>query len=148
VEGYGRIEMSRAKSIGSVLLGGWSGRRLLELLLLGAVLVCHGFFGASHQIHKTPNSDTLPVTGHVSHAGMQEADEGLFTGVHSDPGLDAMAYAAVLLALSLGAIPWLMGGARARIAVPGKPLAGGRFPRLVPHLARDPTPAVLQVFRL
>lgn len=148
MEGHGQIEMSWAKSIGTVLLGGWSGRRLLALLLLGAVLVCHGFFGASHQIHKTPNSDTLPVTGHASHAGMQEADEGLFTSVHGDLGLDAMAYAAVLLALSLGALPWLLGGARARIAVPGKPLAGGRFPRHVPHPARGPTPAVLQVFRI
>lgn len=148
VEGYGRIEMSRAKSIGYVLLGGWSGRRLLALLLLGAVLVCHGFFGASHQIHKTPNPDTLPVTGHASPAGMQEADEGLFTGVHSDLGLDAMAYAAVLLALSLGALAWLLAGARARIAVSVTPPAGGRFPRLVPHPARGPTPAVLQVFRL
>ncbi len=148
MEGYEQIGMPRAKSIGSAL-GGWSRRRLLALLLLAAVLVCHGFFGASHQIHQTSNADTLPVAGHASHAGMQEADEGRFTGVsHSDLGLDAMAYAAVLLALSLGALLWLLGSARARIAILVRPPAGGRFPRLVPHPARGPTPAVLQVFRL
>ena len=139
--------MSRAKHIGS-FLGGWFRRRLLALLLLGAVLLCHGFFGASHQIHNTSKADALPVTGHASHAGMQEADEGRSTGVHGDLGLDAMAYAAVLLALSLGALLWLLGSARARIAILVRPPAGGRFPRLVHHPARGPTPAVLQVFRL
>jgi len=148
VEGYKQIEMSRTKSIGSVLLDSWSRRRLLALLLLGAVLGCHGFFGASHQIHQISNSDMLAVTGHASHAVMQEADEGRFTGLHGDLGLDAMAYAAVLLALSLGALLWLLGSARARIAILVRPPAGGRFPRLVPHPARGPTPAVLQVFRL
>lgn len=141
--------MLRAKSIGSIL-GGWSRRRILAFLLLGAVLVCHGFFGASHQVHRTPNPDTPSATGHASHVGMQEqeADEGLSTGVHGDLGLDAMAYAAVLLALSLGALAWMLAGARARIAVSVTPPAGGRFPRLVPHPARGPTLAVLQVFRL
>lgn len=148
VEGYKQIEMSRTKSIGSVLLDSWSRRRLLALLLLGAVLGCHGFFGASHQIHQISNSDMLAVTGHASHAVMQEADEGRFTGLHGDLGLDAMAYAAVLLALWLVVLLWLLGGTRARIAVYVAPPSVGRFLRLVAPLARGPTPALSQVFRL
>jgi len=143
--------MRRAKVIRSVLYG-WSGRVLLALLLAGALLLCHGLYGASHQVFATLHAE------HASHAHMPHADThgaGVgeqspvqHQGGHGEGHLGHVAYAAALLVISLGAILWLLSGGRTcargvlfslstRVVPPGYLLPPPR-----------PGPTLLQVFRL
>jgi hypothetical protein len=145
--------MRRVNVLGSVR-GGWSGRVLLALLLAGALLLCHGLYGASHQVFATLHAE------HYSHAHTAHTDTHGATTVGEQPPvkhqggdeeghLGHVAYAAALLVISLGAVLWLLSGGRtwtrsalfslSKLAVP---LGGLRpSPRPSPTL-------LLQVFRL
>ena len=148
--------MRRARAIGFVP-DGWSGRVLLTSLLAAALLLCHGLFGASHQVFSALHTEHS-AHGHSSHAHTSHADShGAVVGElapmqHQSGGgeghLGYVAYAAALLVISLGAVLWLLGAGRTwtksglssfpKRAVPPK------FLRPLP----GPSPALLQVFRL
>jgi hypothetical protein len=143
--------MRRAKDIGSVLKGR-SGRLLLALILAGALLLCHGLYGAAHQVFSTLHAS------HASHAHTPHTDaHGPGVGEHTpidrqdgdgEGHLGHVAYAAALLVVSLGALLWLLGGGRAwtesGLSSLLKRTAAPRFLRPPPI----PRPALLQVFRL
>ena len=143
--------MRRVKVVGSVL-DGWSGRVLLALLLTGALLLCHGLYGASHQVFyalhaehsshvRTPHTDT-----HGAGVGGQPPVE--HQSGDGEGHLGHVAYAAALLVISLGAVLWLLSRGRAwtRGGLPtfSKLLA----PLVVLQPPPRPSPALLQVFRL
>jgi hypothetical protein len=128
-----------------------SRRGLLALLLVGALLLCHGAYGALHQYHQTFCTASLPAAAHPPHNHAHGAGDG-GAGKHpGEPGegcLGHVAYAATLLLISLGAILRLLYGGRMRTKVSAS-LPMRFFPPLVLHPARPPTPpALLQVFRL
>jgi hypothetical protein len=145
-EGYRQTEMPRPKFIGTVH-DGWTGERLLALLVLGAVLLCHGAFGASHQVHYNSGAYAPPGVGHTSHMELQVAEEAGLAGAHGEEGLGSTAYFAAFVALSLGALLWLLNSVRAWGRSRAGMLPGRLLPRPILHPARGPTPTVLQVFR-
>jgi hypothetical protein len=151
VEGAEPVEMKRVKDIGFVLEGR-SSRVLLAVFLAGALLLCHGLYGASHQIFAALHGEH-DSHGHTSHTGTHGAGVEDHTPVDRQDGhggghLGHVAYAAVLLVISLGALLWLLSGGRAwtrsRLSLHPKRLAPPRF------LCPSPrsSPALLQVFRL
>lgn len=129
----------------------WSSRGLLALLLVGALLLCHGVYGALHQMHQISCASVLPAAEHSSHTHAHEAGDGEHPGETGSEGcLGKVAYAATLLLISTGAILRLLNGGRARAKVPAPSLRMRSFPPLILHPARGPTlpPALLQAFRL
>jgi hypothetical protein len=144
--------MRRAKVIGSVL-DGRSGRVLLALLLAGVLLLCHGLYGVSHQVFATLHAEH-PSHAHMSHTDTDEAGVGEQSPVEHQGGdgeghLGHVAYAAVLLVISLGAVLWLLSGSRTwtrgvPFSLPERVVPPGYLRPL-----RRPSPTLLlQVFRL
>jgi hypothetical protein len=124
------------------LLRGSKGRQL-ALLLVGAILLCHGVFGILH-LCSTPTAPTHQTHEHPSFA------DGTAAG-HDHPvcHLTGAEYFAVLFTAFLGLVLGLLKCARlwGRVASfrPSRPY----LPPLVSHLPRGPTNLpVLQVFRL
>ena len=126
-------------------------RGTLAILLAVSVLVCHGLYGAFHQVHafgvEAPGHAAPHVQNHqATHAVHGGIDQG--EGHAGHPG--GMAYAAVLgAALLAAAFAVALGGPRlgpraALVADPGR-----RYPPSFLRPARGgwPLPA-LQVFRL
>ncbi len=128
--------------------GGRSGG-LLAIVLAVALLLCHGALGAHHQLHQTSAADGPPAVGHLAHGGHADA-HGVAQGSNGEHGgcSACVAYAAVLLVVSLGALLWRSGRglAWARMADPSLSSLG--FVARVLRQARGPTLPVLQVFRL
>lgn len=130
--------------------------RLTTALLVVAVLVCHGLFGAAHQTF-------TPATGaHVHHASPHkqasafgEAQGGDHTGHqtgHHEAGhlAGSADYAAVLVTILFGAVLRLLRGILLLNAAPALQSAGRSFRNAIArihHLRRPALPA-LQVFRL
>jgi hypothetical protein len=85
-----------------------TGDRLLALLLIWALLLCHGIFGSLHEL------SNLAIPEHPaaeSHQGEHAPARHLQAGAHD--------YAAALLALLLGAVYWFLRlEARSRNASP------------------------------
>lgn len=116
MKGAEPVEMKRVKDIGTDSHR-WSRRVLLALFLSGVLLLCHGFYGASHQVLSALQE------GQASHAHTAHADtHGAGVGGHipvdrQDRGgeghLGHVAYAAALLVISLGAVLWLLSGSSA-----------------------------------
>jgi hypothetical protein len=151
-KGGERIGMRRVGHIGSVLEGR-SRSALLALVLAGALLLCHGLYGASHQVFAALHDE------HVSHSHSPHTDtHGVGVGKHNTPvdwqdgdgegHLGHIAYAAALLVVSLGAVLWLLGGGRAwtrsSLSLLPKRVFSPRFLYPPPR----PRPVLLQVFRL
>lgn len=132
------------------------GRSALALLVVGALLACHGVFGGFHLFPgaldaASPNwgHGGTPLAGeHPSHAGAAVGGHGA-EGTGGHPSTSE--YAAVLLAVFVGTVLGLLLCARtprpvseARLEADGFVLYPG-----VPALARGPDlRAFLQVFRL
>lgn len=123
----------------------------LALLLAVALLLCHGVLGAHHQMHEVANADGSPAFEHpahgsVSHMGAHSVEQQP-NGEH-DGCSTCVAYAAVLLIVSLKVLLWLLNGTLAwtRKAEPSLPSLGLATP--VSNPTRGPTLPVLQVFRL
>ena len=112
---------------------------LLLLLLVGALLLCHGAFGPLHQLSNAALSKHLMV-GHPSH------QQGLADG-HP---VGAPDYAASLFALLLGMVYGLLRReARVRDALSALRRTGWLPTTAVFQLPRGPDPPLfLQVFRL
>ncbi len=144
------VGVARTSTIGSTA-GAWAPKAPLALLLAAALLLCHGIYGASHQLHQTAGPASLHAPAHASAAGSHGGTHGDGAG-HTEGGAEGhpgkTAYAAALAIVLLGAVvALLIGGVRfwVRAAAP----ISGRRPRL-PAVARprgSPAP-VSQVFRL
>jgi hypothetical protein len=133
------------------IVAGGRFRGLLTLVLVIALLLCHGALGAHHQAHQTSTGDLEQASAHASHEHDRGA-HGVGAGGHSEGyGSDCsscVAYFAVLLVVSLGALLWLLRGVRSWTSIARPLLFPLRFVSLVPHLPRGPVLPVLQVFRL
>jgi hypothetical protein len=125
------------------LLRGSKGRQL-AILLVGAILLCHGVLGVLHLC----STSTVPV--HQTHEHPSFTDETAAGHDHPVCHLTGTEYFAVLYTAFLGLLfGLLLKGARlwGRVASfrPSKPY----LPPLVAHPPRGPTNLpVLQVFRL
>ena len=113
--------------------------RLLPLLLVGALLLCHGAFGPLHLFGDPMLSDHSTAVEHTTH---QEED-----GTADDHLLGAHDYAAALLALLLGMIYTLL-RREARDTSPTPRHTGSLASTRMFHLPRGPSPPLSQVFRL
>jgi hypothetical protein len=101
--------------------------RLLPLLLVGALLLCHGAFGSLHQLNG-PVLFEQPAEGHP-------------LGAHD--------YAAALFTLLLGMVCMLLRReARIRGALPALRRTGLLPTSEIFRLPHGPSPPLLQVFRL
>lgn len=110
------------------------GKVLVGFVIL-AVLLCHGVYGAGHQL--APAHDAAHGE-HSTHAGEKDA--------HPAGHLSGVAYAAVLLAFFVAAASIKFVGVGFEVV---KPRSVMRFsPPGLPHLPRGPTLRFLQVFRL
>jgi hypothetical protein len=136
--------MSRGRS-----RGGWAREaraRGLALLLVGALLLCHGVLGVLH-LCPTPPADVA-----AQHAGHEHSSSGTGAISHEHQAchlLHVAAYYAVLLAAFL----WLVGllllkEARLWSTRDAPAASFRRFGPVVLHPPRGPTLPVLQVFRL
>ena len=111
--------------------------RLLPVLLIGALLLCHGALGSLHQLHDVP--DPAPMK-HAQHHGGNDA---------SDDHPASANYAAVFFALLFWLVYGLLRSATgARTSLPAARAAIGAVPAKIPILPRGPTFLLLQVFRL
>ena len=129
--------------------GGRSGN-LVALVLAVALLLCHGALGAHHQLHQASPADAAPVIGHLAHGGHADA-HGVGQGSNGEHGgcSACVAYAAVLLVVSLGALLRRLGrGLLVWVRMADPFLSSLGFTAPVLHPARGPTLPVLQVFRL
>lgn len=127
--------------------GGWHRRGLLALLLVGTMLLCHGAYGALHQVCATLHAEHSSLadthgTGAGEHPVEHQGADG--EGQH----LGHIAYAATILVLSLGAFLWLLSGARRWTTVAPSSLPDRVFPPVFLRPPRRPEPSFLQVFRL
>lgn len=106
---------------------------VLAVSLIVAVLLCHGAYGAGHQLASA-------YEAHETHAAHGEGD------AHPAGHLSGVSYAAVLLVFFLAAASMKFVRAEFEVANPRSVM---RFsPPGLPHLPRGPTLRLLQVFRL
>jgi hypothetical protein len=113
--------------------------RLLTLLLVGSLLLCHGAFGSLHQLKGPMLSDHSTVEEYTSHQ-----EEHGSTGAHPMGTHD---YAAALFALLLGMVHVLL-RREGRDAYPTLRRTGSLPTTRIFHLPRGPDPPLSQVFRL
>jgi hypothetical protein len=112
--------------------------RLLPLLLVGALLLCHGAFGSLHQF-RGPVLFDQPTVKHQSH--QEEPADGHALGAHD--------YAAALFALLVGMVYVLLRReARIRGALRALRRVGGIPTTETFRLPYGPSPPLLQVFQL
>jgi hypothetical protein len=138
------------KDIGAILERQYR-RALLALILAGALLLCHGLYGASHQVFAASHAEHAPLL-HSPHADAHGAGDLLLPDGQQDGDgeghLGHVAYAAALLVMFLGAVLWLLSGGRAWtrsiLSLHPKRVVSSRFLRPPPRSS----PALLQVFRL
>ncbi len=122
------------------------------MVLLVTVLLCHGAYGASHQVHQAsqPSGTASPtVQLHQSHAHPHGlGDGGHMCGAGVGDHCAVVAYAGTLVLLSMGAVLWLLSAAMMRVGAASPSLPTWVFGSLGLHPVRGPTFLLLQVFRL
>jgi hypothetical protein len=133
------------------MISGGRSWRPLALVLVVAVLLCHGALGAHHQAHQNSTGDLEQASSHASHVHDGGA-HGVAAGGHPE-GYESdcsscVAYFAVLLVVSLGALLWLTRGTRSWTSIAAHLLSPLRFVAPVPQPPRGPVLPVLGVFRL
>ncbi len=138
---------------GRAVRGAQARRGAVALLLAVAVLLCHGLYGASHQVHGFGSEAPGQVVSHgTQHHHGAHSEHAAMGGAHGEGHAghpDGMAYAAsISAALLAAAFAVALGGARigARAALAFAPGRRYRPPFLRP--ARGSPLPVLQVFRL
>ena len=133
------------------MVSGGRSWRPLALVLVVVLLLCHGALGAHHQVHPNSTGDPEQASGHASH-GHDRGANGVGAGGHPEGfGSDCsscVAYFGVLLLVSLGALHWLLRGARSWTSIAASLLSPLRFVSPVPQPPRGPVLPILQVFRL
>jgi hypothetical protein len=120
---------------------GLSRRQLLALLLVGALLLCHGVFGASHLC------PTLQSSAEQSHEHPVPTEMGMVAhdGHPTCHPMGAAEYFAVLLTAFLGL---LLNRARLWSRVTAPLVFGRPFYPPIFHPPQRPTTPLIQVFRL
>jgi hypothetical protein len=113
--------------------------RLLTLLLVGSLLLCHGAFGSLHQLKGPVLLEHSTVVEHTSHQEGHGATGGHPLGAHD--------YAAALFALLLGMVYALLRG-EGRDVFPAPQRTRSLPTTRVFHFPRGPGPPLSQVFRL
>lgn len=131
---------------------------LLSLLVVVALLLCHGFFGGLHLAsggaHPGGFADGALAEGHASHAGPSSDGQGEPHPSAPHRFLGSSDYYAAVLGAALGAaLGLLLGSSLLRRRSPGGSARRGEAGLVsvaeVPVLARGPDRrALLQVFRL
>lgn len=121
------------------------GTNHLPVLLAGALLLCHGVFGALHLVCDTPR-----CAGAQHAAEYRPAQAGAAADAHEHPagheaGTEYFAVVAGLLGLLLGLLPK---GAPVRVGMRARRAHVLRRASAVFRPARAPTLPTLQVFRL
>jgi hypothetical protein len=155
--GYIEVEQKAGMLFGTTstkfagMVSGGRSWRPLALVLVVALLLCHGALGAHHQAHQTSTGDLEQASGHAPHEHDGGA-HGVGAGGHPE-GYESdcsscVAYFAVLLVVSLGALLRLLRGARSWTSIAAPLLSTLRFVSPVPQPLRGPVLPVLQVFRL
>lgn len=125
---------------GSGPIGVPKDNRLLALLLVAAVLLCHGAFVSLH--HPVPEPTG---TGHPAHVAAS-ADATPDAGDQLSVGTGHVAALLFMLGTALGL--WLMGARRVREVRVVLPRVSRVLPTYHPDHPRAPALASLQVFRL
>ncbi len=113
---------------------------LRSVVLVFALLFCHGAFGFAHQL--TPPDAAMASAGHSEHVAAGHG--GQESGEHSVGG----GYFATLLALVLGAFVLLVERVPSSVRLRRPRLSQWRVPSVVLHAPRGPTVPLLGVFRL
>jgi hypothetical protein len=113
--------------------------RLLPLLLVGALLLCHGAFGSLHQFEGPLLSEHSTVVEHASHQEEHGTADDHPSGAHD--------YAAALFALLLGMVYALL-RREPRDTSSALRHTGSLATTGMLHLPRGPSPPLSQVFRL
>ncbi len=135
---------------GRVVRGGRARRGVVALLLAVTVLLCHGLYGASHQVHRFgPEAPGQEVVSHSNQHHAAHDTHGDDQGEGSAWHPDGMAYAASLsVVLLAAAFALALGGTRiwTRVALAAAPVR--RYAPLFLRPARGSPLPVLQVFRL
>ena len=144
------VTVALTRTIESVVVAG-TRKVALALVLAGALLLCHGVFGAAHQLHHTLGPASLHVAAHPSHDshGAHDANAGERPDGGGKGYPASSAYVAALAAILLGAVvAALLGGTRfwVRTGATLAPRLRPSFPKLA--LARGSPAPVSQVFRL
>lgn len=136
--------MARLRKRGvSLILEPEKAKRITALVLLVALLLCHGLLGVAHQLAGPLDSTHHSVEG-SSQAPVE--DRGDYPDDHR---LGYSDYVAALVSILFGAvIGLLLSGARTWDASAAPRLLRRYFPPLVFYSARGPTPPLTQVFRL
>jgi hypothetical protein len=121
-----------------------AGANYLPVLLAGALLLCHGVFGALHLV-----CDPTWCAGEQHSAEHRPAQAGVAANAHEHPaGHEAstgyFAVVAGILGLLLGLFPK---GVLPRVGVRARRHRLLRRATIISRLARPPTSPVLQVFR-
>jgi hypothetical protein len=121
--------------------------RFLPLLLVGALLLCHGVFGALHLVCYPPE-----CAGDVEHAAEHQATAGAVGDAHEHPadhGASTEYFAVVLIFGFLGLLLGLLTkGTPLRIRLTTSWPVVLRRVAAVLRPPPTPTPLSLQVFRL
>src|SRR5215213_3981446 len=123
--------------------------RLAILCLVGALLLCHGVFGALHLCSTMEHAAS--ADSHLTHDHHASSEARANTNEHSVCHLlHAAAYYAVFLAAFLWLVfgLLLLKGARLWSTSTAPAASFRRFEPVVLHPPRGPTLPVLQVFRL
>jgi hypothetical protein len=122
-------------------------RGLLSLFLVGTLLLCHGAFGALHQLEERGLVQHHPAAHALADHAAGHQDGG--HGISGDEPAGPTNYAAVLVILLLGAAYLLHRRVEKRPAPPAaSALVAVRPPAFLPRRARGPTLPLLQMFRL
>ena len=133
------------------MVSGGRSWRPLVLVLVVALLLCHGALGAHHQAHQSSTGDLEQASGHASHKHNEGAHGmgagGHFEG-HASDCSSCVAYFAALLVVSLGVLLWLFRGTRSWTSIAASLLYPLQFVSLVPQPPRGPVLPILRVFRL
>ena len=137
--GYGRVVRGRQVRRGAV-----------ALLLAVAVLLCHGLYGASHQVHRFgPEASSQEVVSdsnqHLAAHDTHGDDQGEGVAWHPDEVVYAASLSVMLLA---AAFALALGGTRIGVRAALAAAPGRRYAPSFLRLARGSPLPVLQVFRL
>jgi hypothetical protein len=123
-------------------------RGILVLVVVVGLILCHGVYGAAHQVHQAPGAtDHRHGAGHAAHGDGSGAVGG-HQGAYDEGSFGCVAYAASLVVVSIGAVLCLLRGGPPWDEDNAARLLPVRGPGSVLHPARGPTLPVLQVFRL
>src|SRR5215210_3501971 len=123
--------------------------RLAILCLIGALLLCHGVFGALHLCSTTEHAAS--TDSHLAQDHHASSEAGANTDEHT---MCHLLHAAAYYAVFLAAFLWLvfglllLKGARLWSTITAPAASFRRFGPVVLHPPRGPTLPVLQVFRL